>query len=1040
MTASQAATAEAQRRTALIHPDPLTNNHAAPAAAGQSRPAAASLMSWAASHLPVIIEAVALDPSASPLVGRTDELERLAAASGLGARAEAGESRSGGLVVVSGDAGIGKSRLIAEAARRASEDGWLVLVGHCVGEAGSALPYLPFAEILGRLSAADPQATDDLVSAHPDIARLVPGRAVPVHPDGDVLDRAAVFEAVHATLEDLASRRPVLLVVEDVHWADQTSRDLLTLLFTRGFSGPLSLIASYRSDDLHRKHPLRATLAIWSRIPGLRRLDLGPLCDADIRQIVTTSCPAGLSESVLASVVDRAEGNAFFAEELGAAAALGQAGAGDDLSRLLMVRFEQLSEPAQDVVRLASAAGRRISHPLLAAVAAAGAGLSEPELDRALREAIEKHVLVATDPQGYTFRHALLAETVYDDLLPSERGRSHGVFARVLAADRALGTASDLARHASAAGNTAMALAASMEAGDAAMTVGGPAEALSHYDRAIGLAPNDDALLDELVVKAADAAIGTGRVERAVSILKQRLRERHDDASPEGRALLLAHLASAARLTEIPMDRLDLIREALAIVPWGVETPLHARLLAAHAEALADRGRYEEAASVAQEAAGFAERLGLRDLGADIESQRARLIERQGQPQESQLRLEKLILEWGDQTGLPLLRALYSLASLHHRQGRLAEALEGFREATRRARAVGLQWAPFGHDARLVGILAAHQLGEWDVGKEMADFSAEQPPESAAVGLLAAGLNIDAGRGNAAAVTVLDRIRRTWGADGFIVVAATGAAIDLYGDAGQLDLAWQAHDDGVSFLRDLWKVRVAQAEVRLDALLVGQFASAAPSASTSRRQELVAAAGPMVQSAAAVWPDLSADEAPGPEGLAWLARLHAEELRLRWAAGIEAPSLDDLVTAWRRAVEAMHVYGHVFEEARSQARLAAVLRAAGLDGDVELVAAASATAARLGAEPLSRELRALQPATRAASSAAALRSPEALTPREQEILALLGQGRTNGQIGAQLFISTKTASVHVSNILAKLGVATRGEAVAEARRRGLLVG
>ncbi len=943
--------------------------------------------------------------------------------------------------MVSGDAGIGKSRLIAEVAAQATVDGWLVLVGHCVGEAGTALPYLPFAEILGRLSAVEPETADDLVAAHPDIARLVPGRAVPVHPEGDVLDRAAVFEAVHSALDDLASRQPVLLVVEDVHWADQTSRDLLTLLFTRGFSGPVSLIASYRSDDLHRKHPLRSTLAIWSRIPGLRRLDLGPLQDADIRQIVTTSCPANLSEGVLASVVDRAEGNAFFAEELGAAAAFGQAGAGDDLSRLLMVRFEQLSEPAQDVVRLASAAGRRISHPLLAAVAAAGPGLTEPELDRSLREAIEKHVLVATDPQGYTFRHALLAETVYEDLLPSERSRTHGVFARVLSANRMPGTAADLARHAGAAGDAATALAASVEAGDAAMTVGGPAEALSHYDRALGLAPDDDDLLDELVVKASQAAIGTGRLDRAVSLLKQRLRERHDDASPEGRALLLAHLASTARLTETPMDRLDLIREALAIVPWGVETPLHARLLAAHAEALADRGRNEKAASVAQEAAEFAARLGLRDLGVEIESLRARLVERQGQPEESLQRLERLIQDWGDRTGLPLLRALHHLASLHHRQGRLPEALVAFREATSRARAVGLQWAPFAHDARMVGILVAHQLGEWEIGKELADFSDEHPPETAAVGLLAGGLNIDAGRGNAAAVALLDRIHRTWGADGFIVVAATGAAIDLYGDAGELDLAWQAHTEGVTFLRNLWEVPVAQAEVRLDALLVGQFATAAPGASTSRRRELVVAAERLAQSAALVWPDLSAAEGPGPEGRAWIARLRAEELRLRWSAGINAPSLDDLVAAWREAVDAMHAYGHAFEEARSQARLAAVLQAAGREGDDELIAAASATAARLGAEPLARELRALQPVARGSvSGTGAVRSPDALTPREREILALLGQGRTNGQIGAQLFISTKTASVHVSNILAKLGVATRGEAVAEARRRGLLVG
>jgi DNA-binding CsgD family transcriptional regulator/tetratricopeptide (TPR) repeat protein len=997
---------------------------------------------------------VPLDTAASPLIGRTEDLGRLLAVSGL-------DDDAGGLVLVSGDAGIGKSRLITEAADAAAQHGRLVLVGHCVGEAGASLPYLPFAEVLGRLATVQPETFDALLAAHPTIARLVAGRSAPAEPETGMLDRAAVFEAVHAGVEDLAARQPVLLVVEDLHWADQSSRDLLTLLFTRGFTAPVSLVASYRSDDLHRKHPLRATLAIWSRIPGLRRVDLGPLRDEDIRAIVTGASGVDLSETVVDSVVDRADGNAFFAEELSVAAALGRAGAGDDLSRLLMVRFEQLSDQAQDVVRLASSAGRRISYPLLAGVAAAGPGLGEPELDRALREAVEKHVLVPADGQGYTFRHALLAETVYEDLLPSERSRSHGVFARVLRDDPSLGTAADLARHAGAAGDVATALAASIEAGDAAMTVGGPAEALSHYDRAIGLAPGDDNLRDELVVKAAQAAIGTGRLERAMSLLKQRLRERPSDADPEGRALLLAHLATTARLTESPIDRLDLIKEALSIVPWGVETPLHARLLAAHAEALADRERDEEAARVAQEAAEIAGRLQMRALGGEIESLRARLVERQGQPEQSRQRLERLISEWDDKTDLPLLRALHHLASLHHRQGRLPEALAAFQEAARRAREVGLQWAPFAHDARMVAVLVAHQMGEWDVGERLADFSGEHPPEEAAAGLLAAGLNIAAGRGRAEAVSALARVRRQWPSDGFIVIAATGAAIDLYGDAGLVDEAWQAHAEGVAFLRELWKVPVAQAEVRLDALLVGQLATAAPELATARRREYIDHAEQLVRSAAQVWPEVSGPGGPGPEGRAWIARLRAELLRLRWASGMDAPELSELVDAWHAAVDAMHAYGHAFEEARSQARLAAVLAAAGDGRAAELVATASATAARLRAEPLTRELRSLQsvvggskrrrqpvPGTDGSGPAATARGGSrvdpavppapALTPREHEILEHLAQGQTNGQIGRQLFISTKTASVHVSNILAKLGVSTRGEAVAEARRRGLL--
>ncbi len=218
----------------------------------------------------------------------------------------------------------------------------------------------------------------------------------------------------------------MLLVVEDVHWADDSSRDLLTLLFTRGFAGRVSVVASYRSDDLHRRHPLRATLAHWSRLGALHRIELDPLSDDAVRELVRGVQPqgsgagpggaagGGLSEEQVRTVVERAEGNAFFAEELLAASVLGRTGVAEDLSRLLLVRFDQLGAPGQHVVRLASASGRQVTHALLASVA----GLGDRELDEGLRDAVEHHILVPTESGGYAFRHALLAETIYDDLLP----------------------------------------------------------------------------------------------------------------------------------------------------------------------------------------------------------------------------------------------------------------------------------------------------------------------------------------------------------------------------------------------------------------------------------------------------------------------------------------------------------------------------------------------------------------------------------------------------------------------------------------------
>ena len=162
--------------------------------------------------------------------------------------------------------------------------------------------------------------------------------------------------------------QPLLLIVEDVHWADRSTRDLLSFLFARSFRSPVTIVASYRSDDLHRRHPLRAVAAQWARVPGVHRLQLDPLPDPDVRRLVAalTSSPllSSLTESEVQAIVTRAEGNAFFAEELVGAATggPGRVGMPEDLADLLLVRLDRLDDSAREVVRAAAAAGRRVSH------------------------------------------------------------------------------------------------------------------------------------------------------------------------------------------------------------------------------------------------------------------------------------------------------------------------------------------------------------------------------------------------------------------------------------------------------------------------------------------------------------------------------------------------------------------------------------------------------------------------------------------------------------------------------------------------------
>ena len=977
-----------------------------------------------------IIGGVGLDAAAGGLfVGREADVARLSGL--LGLDREPGEH---GIAVLSGDAGIGKTRLLAEVAFRARAAGRTVLVGHCLGEAGQALPYLPFTEMLGRLESTNPEAVDRVISAHAQLARLVPSRRRSEVPFDEAMERGELVEAVHAALEDLAGERPVLVVVEDVHWADQSSRDLLTLLFTRGFAGPVSVVVSYRSDDLHRRHPLRSTLAHWSRLADVRRLDLGPLPDDAVRELVAGLQSRPLQEAQVQAVVERAEGNAFFTEELVAATALGGNGLAEDLSRLLLVRFDQLEPPGQHVVRMASAAGRHVSHRLLARVAALG----EAELDQGLRDAVEHHVLVATDAGGYAFRHALLAETVYDDLLPGERVRAHERYAEALAADPTLGTWAELARHAVAAGDREQARAASVRAGDAAMSVGGPDEAFRHFTQALALMPESHPDLDGVTLRAATAATAVGRALKALELLEERLARRSPDLDPAGRAELLAALATTARVTESTLDTLAATKEGLALVE-AADAPhpkVRARLLAAHVQALADRGRDEEAMHTASDALTAAEEAGLTDVRDEVKVVAARIQERAGDPETSRATLEQLIAR-SQTPGHPAeVRAYHHLGWLHHRAGRLDAAVDVYRRGVERARAAGRPWAPYAFDGRLLAGIAAYELGRWDESLDILDAAGETPPQPAGAMLVAARMYVAAGRGDAAALDSLPEVRAWWEADGLVAVLSATAAVDLYGDSDDLTGAIRVHDDAVETLTRIWDP-LFQAQLRLSTLLLGQLGSHIQRLPSAERPDLLALGATLAQNAQQVW-DV-AQQRPGndgPESRAWLSRSRAEGLRLRWLGGADVDP-GALVQAWRDAASAFDTYGHAFEAARSRARLGAALQAAGEAGAGSVLQQAAAVAEQLGARPLQAEVRGVGGA-RPVEGPAADRLGEALTPREREILALVALGRSNRQIGTQLFISAKTASVHVSNIMAKLGASGRGEAVALARDRGLL--
>ncbi|MEZ5093998.1 AAA family ATPase [Nocardioides sp.] len=415
-------------------------------------------------------------PRSATLVGREAEIEQLCDSLALGAN-HVPERHA---VLLAGDAGVGKTRLLTELRDRAQVQGWRVVAGHCLDFADAALPYLPFTEVLDRLDQEAPEAVAAALEEHPALGRLQPGRRVAGSASEGAVEPRALLEAVHALLERAAADRPLLLVVEDLHWADRSTLDLLSFLFARPFDAPVAIVASYRSDDLHRRHPLRPQVAGWARLRHLDRLQLEPLPGADVRRLVRLLHPDPMPAAEVAAIVDRADGNAFFVEEL-----VGAAGRAlpEDLAGVLMVRVDRLDGPGREVVRAAAAAGRRVAHDLLAEAT----GLDQVALDQGLREAVDGNVLVPVRGDSYSFRHALLGEATYDDLLPGERVRLHTAYARALGSGRFRGAAAELARHARLAGDLDTALRAGVEAGDEALGVGGPDEAAQHYLQALTL-------------------------------------------------------------------------------------------------------------------------------------------------------------------------------------------------------------------------------------------------------------------------------------------------------------------------------------------------------------------------------------------------------------------------------------------------------------------------------------------------------------------------------------------------------------------------
>ncbi|MEU5883543.1 AAA family ATPase [Spirillospora sp. NPDC047279] len=978
------------------------------------------------------------------LIGRRAELGEL-----TGALDRAGEGQAG-VVLISGDAGVGKSRLVAELAATARERGAAVLVGLCA-ELGEGMPYLPLTDALWTAtrdplaSPAERQALREALDARPVLARLLPdggGQQAGAAPD---VAQQQLFGAVLGLLGEMSAERPVLLVLEDLHWADPSTRHLLTFLSRVLQNERVCLVGTYRSDDLHRRHPLRPVVAELSRLPTVSGVDLRPFGPEETADYLAALEP-GVSAEVARRVHDRSEGNPFYAAELAAAAQTG-----DDLpaglADLLLSRLERLSEPAQQVVRIAAVAGRRVDDERLRGVS----GLDETTTGQALREIVSHRLLLPDGTDGYVFRHALLREAALSDVLPGEATRLHAAFAALVARDVAAGrrgAAAELAHHSLQAHDLAGAFAASVQAGREAEDLGAPHEAHGHYDQALSLwdtvpEPEAAAGMDRirLALAAVRASGRSGEARRAVSRLR-RIVEMVDPDDWRTAAEVRDSLAYYLGDIDADDESLEVARTALELVPADPPTPERASLLATYTRTMLFKEQHTEIPEVAREAIEVARATGAADAEASALTSLGLYREsREAASDVAELFVRARDLAIGAGNMQVALRAAFHIARTKFDRGDLAGAAEAADESVRFTLDRGLRWSRYGTTLRCLQFLIHYTTGDWEQAARLSSGFGIRVGRSIEAEVSSYALFLEVARDDSNVDERLRWLEPLWDDDWLISYIARGLAAEhalWRGDTGTALEHVAGAIDGLLDPRDTPIIRVAatgawaQADRAVRARAAGDDATAAVAARGAAEFH------EMARGAATSTPDGKDRAWLGLEGHAWLARAEAEVARAR---GDNDPG------RWRAVVKAFD-YGYVYETARSRWRLAEALAERGeRDEAAAEWEAAVRDAERLGAVPLLRALRDLGTRARLSAPGAAPSAPAgapaafgALTGREREVLKLVAEGRNNREIAAELFISPKTASVHVSNILAKLGVTSRTQAAAVAHREGLAGG
>ncbi|WP_410657547.1 ATP-binding protein [Amycolatopsis sp. lyj-112] len=940
-------------------------------------------------------------------------------------------------VLVNGEAGVGKSTLIARFATELPEP-TTVLTGGCLDLGDTGLAFAPFTAVLrGLVRDLGVAGVIELLPRGDvgELCRLLPALGIPEDlGDSPELARARLFEQFLALLEAIAEDRRVVLVIEDFHWADQSSRDLLSFIISNQQATPkLLTIVTYRSEHLDRDHPGRRVLAELARVAWVRRLDLGRLTQAGVTAQLLGLLGQEPESSLRDEIFSRSEGNPLFVEALLPYAGRPTSRLPKSVRDLLVSPLERFPADTQDVIRAAATGGVRVGHDLLAAVT----GLDDTALSDALRPAVASNLMVVDD-DAYVFRHALIREVVHEDLLPGERGQLHVRYAEVFEQHPRLAppgrVAVELAHHwyAGARQHPAKALTSAWQAAREARKSLAHAEerrmltrVLELWDRVPEAATEVGADHVTVLQKAIEAAMLAGEGAEATALIDEALAE-IDPAEPARLGQVLRHRGELCHALGRP-GGLDDLREAARLVP--AEHPARTSVLATLVNRLLTVPREEEGRAAAQEAIRAARQAGdVRSEAVatvDLAYSHARTGDIDGQlPRIEQAR------ETAERRGdhIAVQHALRREADLLQGAGRYERAVDSAQRGLATCTQAGLTRTsgPI-HAANLAEALLC--LGRWEEAGEIIEHVLEFPPIPSSH-------------------AYLHILRGTIG-------LARG---DLARAQAASDYARTVFSDGHADTQDLLPLARLEVDLRL--------AQDRREASVEIAARALASKG-IEESPRWLWPLLAAgarvagtDTAAGGALLADLRAVAArlpvigpaqQALQLLFTAELTRSLGRSDRAAWDHAAAA---FGELSEPYPQAQALVSAAEAAADAGEHEQIAerlrGATERVSLLGAHPLRTRIDRL-------AKAARIRLPESgdvagsedelgernrrrlgLTEREIEVLQLVADGRTNRQIGEELFIAVKTVNAHVSNILGKLEVSGRVQAATVAHRMHLL--